>query len=328
MPLPPARIPARLPRFFLILLAAMAVVLAPAAVHATPTPAELEKQIDTEWNLLEPIIEQYNMVHSQLKASRAKSATLSKQLMPLQVQMDVALNGVEGIATWMYQGGQASRVSAVLSAETPEQFMNQLTLLDEFARTQREQISGVAVLRDKYATDKQVVDDLIATQSQQDAQLAAQKKSIEARIAALQKLRQQAYGSGGIGALRTGPCPAEYLPGPGGTAAKKACSLIGKAYEWGAAGPNTYDCSGLTLTAWAAAGVTLRHYTKWQWQDNTPVSRSQLRPGDLVFYYSDLHHMGIYVGGGVIVHAPTTGDFVRMRKLDNGMPIAGYRRPS
>jgi peptidoglycan DL-endopeptidase CwlO len=122
-------------------------------------------------------------------------------------------------------------------------------------------------------------------------------------------------------------CPVDYIPGPGGVAAKKACSLIGKPYIWAAAGPDGYDCSGLTLAAWAAAGVTLRHYTNWQWSDTTPVSRADLRPGDLVFFFSDLHHMGIYVGGGWMVHAPTTGDYVRMAKIDSPyLPIAGFRR--
>lgn len=96
---------------------------------------------------------------------------------------------------------------------------------------------------------------------------------------------------------------------------------------WAAAGPNSFDCSGLTLYAWAKAGKTLRHYAKWQWEDGTPISRSQLRPGDLVFFYPpSLHHMGMYVGGGWMVHAPQTGDFVRMARLDS-FPWAGERRP-
>ena len=82
------------------------------------------------------------------------------------------------------------------------------------------------------------------------------------------------------------------------------------------------------MTAWAAAGVTLRHYTKWQWSDTTSVSRADLKPGDLVFWYSDLHHMGIYVGNDTVVHAPHTGDHVRMANIDKVGPIAGYRRPS
>jgi cell wall-associated NlpC family hydrolase len=89
-----------------------------------------------------------------------------------------------------------------------------------------------------------------------------------------------------------------------------------------------YDCSGLTLVAWGSVGVTLGHFTGWQWNEGTPVSRGNLRPGDLVFWFSDLHHMGIYVGGGWTVHAPHTGDVVRMTKIDSpGLPIAGFRRP-
>jgi cell wall-associated NlpC family hydrolase len=313
----------------LAVLAALPVLLVPAAsAHAAPSPQELERQIDTEWNKLEPIIEQYNMVHGQLKANRAKSAALQTRLQPLQLEVDLAMSRIGDMAAQMYKGGRMSALSAMLVTGSPTTLADQLSLLDRIAQDQREQVSGAAALRDRYAADKKVVDDLIATQAQQDAFLAAQKKEIEARMAGLQRLRQQAYGTTGAqGALRTGPCPAEYYPTPGGKAAQKACSLIGRPYEWGSAGPSTFDCSGLTLVAWASAGVTLRHYTRWQWEDHKPVSRSQLQPGDLVFYYSDLHHMGMYVGGGMIVHAPTTGDFVRMRKLDNGMPIAGFRRP-
>jgi cell wall-associated NlpC family hydrolase len=64
----------------------------------------------------------------------------------------------------------------------------------------------------------------------------------------------------------------------------------------------------------------------WQWQDTTAVSRDDLRTGDLVFYHRDLHHVGIYVGNGWIVHAPTSGDVVRMKRVDDG-PVTGYRRP-
>ena len=74
--------------------------------------------------------------------------------------------------------------------------------------------------------------------------------------------------------------------------------------------------------------MTLRHYTKWQWADAAPGSRADLKPGDLVFWYSDLHHMGIYVGDDTVVHAPHTGDFVRMAGLDAVGPIAGFRRPN
>jgi peptidoglycan DL-endopeptidase CwlO len=299
-----------------------------ATAGAAPSASDLEKQIDTAWNKLEPIIEQYNMVHGQLTANKAKADALAKRLAPLELQ--IRLSGAElgDAASTMYMGGQLSRLNALLSAPTPADFADKMTTLEMFARTEQDQISSVVVMRDRYAADKAKLDALVAQLAEQDAALGAQKKTIEKQIASLQKLRQQVYGSSGaLGKFKPVACPVDYFSGSGGIAAKKACSLIGKPYIWGAAGPDGYDCSGLTLTAWKAAGVTLRHYTKWQWQDNTPISRSQLRPGDLVFFFSDLHHMGLYVGGGWMVHAPTTGDFVRMAKIDSPyLPIAGYRR--
>ena len=126
--------------------------------------------------------------------------------------------------------------------------------------------------------------------------------------------------------LRIGPCPAIFIGGAAGTAVRTACAQIGKPYVWGADGPGSFDCSGLTQYAWAAAGVSLTHHTGDQWHEGTPISRANARPGDLVFFYGDLHHVGIYVGNGLMVHAPSSGDRVRMAKISN-MPLQGFRRP-
>jgi cell wall-associated NlpC family hydrolase len=315
-------------RALVALLSVVAVLLAgTGTAQAEPTPAELEAQIDEMWNQLEPTIEQYNQVHTQLKDNQRKAAALQQQLAPLQAQVDAAMGKVSEIAVRQYKVGRVTTMQVLLGGGTPTDMLDQLALVNLIARNEHAQIQTVAAARDKLAGDKQTLDTLIAQQSAQDADLAAKKTQIEGKIGELQKLRQQAYGSGGgTGALKPVACPVDYLGGAGGTAAKRACELIGKPYVWGATGPNGYDCSGLTLAAWAAAGVSLRHYTKWQWQDAKPVAAADLRPGDLVFFYSDLHHVGLYVGGGWMVHAPTSGDYVRMAKIE-GRPIAGYRRP-
>jgi cell wall-associated NlpC family hydrolase len=298
--------------------------------QAAPSPSAVEAQLNKAWNQLEPIIEQYNHTHGQLQASRAQQQKLSTQLKPLQTQVDAALSNVSDLASRAYMQGGTTGLSNMLITGSPTDLTDKLTYLDFMARSQRAKVSNVIDLRDKYAADKRDLDTVTASLATRDADLAAKKKDIQQKINDLQKLRIQAYGTGGgaVGALRTGPCPAEYTNDAGGKAAAKACSLIGKPYIFADAGPGGYDCSGLTLAAWAAAGVTLRHYTKWQWSDTTPVSRANLKPGDLVFWYSDLHHMGIYVGNNTVVHAPHTGDFVRMGNIDNVGPIAGYRRPS
>jgi cell wall-associated NlpC family hydrolase len=315
----------------LIALAALLVVAPTTQAYAAPTPAEVEAQIDAKWNELEPLIEQYNTVHSQLAANKSKADKLQGQLQPLELQVDLAMAKVSDIAVGVYKNGPGSGINAMLTSSNPTQLADQITLLNMIARNQREQISNVAVVRDKYAGDKKSLDALIAQQSKQDADLAAKKKQIEGQITDLQKMRQAAYGSSGpaTGALKPWPCPVEYIGGAAGTAVNKACGLIGKPYHWGDAGQNGgYDCSGLTMAAWSAAGVGLAHSSQTQMSQTKRITRAELRPGDLIFFYPDRHHVGLYVGGGIMVHAPHTNDFVREAQLDSyGGSIAGYGRP-
>jgi cell wall-associated NlpC family hydrolase len=111
------------------------------------------------------------------------------------------------------------------------------------------------------------------------------------------------------------------------TAINFALDQVGKAYLFGAAGPSAYDCSGLTMAAWERAGVYLPHNAARQWWSMPHVPRNHARPGDLVFYYGDIHHVGIYLGGGRVVHAPGYGQPVRVDSVSQA-PIAGYGRPS
>lgn len=106
-----------------------------------------------------------------------------------------------------------------------------------------------------------------------------------------------------------------------------ARAQIGKPYVWGATGPSSYDCSGLTQAAWKAAGVGLPRTTWDQVKVGTRVSTANLRPGDLVFFYDDISHVGIYKGGGMMIHAPKPGANVREESIYY-MPIYGSVRPS
>jgi cell wall-associated NlpC family hydrolase len=313
------------------LVAAVLVLVSGRAAVAAPSPGQVEAQINQAWNQLEPLIEQYNRVHAQLQANQARASALTKQIQPLQLQVDLAMTRVGSMSASLYKTGPSYRMAALIAAGTPASMLDRLTTMNQLARQQTDQVAAVAAQRDKYAAAKKPYDVLVAQLAAQDADLAAKKNAIQTQLDALQKLRQQAYGSAGTGtgALRpVASCPVQYYGDAGSKAAAKACSLIGKPYIWAAAGPKGYDCSGLTLTAWASVGVTLGHFTGWQWNETKPVTRAQLHTGDLVFFFSDRHHMGIYVGGGWMVHAPTTGDFVRMAKIDSPyLPIAGYRRP-
>jgi cell wall-associated NlpC family hydrolase len=312
----------------LVAVAAVVLVgLAPSTARAEPTPAEIEKQIDAAWEKLEPLIEQYNKVHSQLQANQRRSADLQQRSRPLQLQVDLALSRVGDIAARQYKLGPASGLNALLSTGSPQTLADQLAMLDHIARETTDQVADVTALRDKYDADRHKIDALVALQKQQDADLAAKKKVIQAEINRLQRLRDRlGTPTASTGSLYAGSCPAVAASGAGGIAIRTACAQIGEPYVWGANGPDSFDCSGLTQYAWKAAGVSLTHYTGAQWNEGIAVSKANLRPGDLVFFYSDLHHVGLYAGNGLIVHASRSGVPVKMARMD-GMPYMGARRP-
>ncbi len=331
MPSVPARQRLRLSSTLVRTAAALGAALLVAVIPATPARAEpdvskIEAQLDKQWEQLEPIIEQYNKVHSALKKNQTKSAELRRKIQPLSLQTDLALNRIGDLAAQSYKSGPSSGLNALLTSGSPTTFIDQLSMLERLATHEREAIADVTAVRDRYDAQKRKLDALIAEQQKQDRELAAKKKSINAEMKRLERLRLAAYGSTTSGgALRMGPCPATYIGGPAGKAVRAACNQIGKPYVWGATGPSAFDCSGLTQFAWAAAGVGLTHYTGAQWNQGRSVSRSQARPGDLVFFYGDLHHVGIYVGNGIMVHAPQAGSPVRMAPIDE-MPVAGFKR--
>ena len=122
------------------------------------------------------------------------------------------------------------------------------------------------------------------------------------------------------------PVAAPAASGSAGTAVKFALAQVGKPYAWGGSGPNSYDCSGLTSSAWAAAGVSLPHNSGMQYAATARVSRGALQPGDLVFFGSPIHHVGMYIGNGQMVDAPRTGLDVRVTTI-NRSDYVGAGRP-
>ena len=113
----------------------------------------------------------------------------------------------------------------------------------------------------------------------------------------------------------------------GAIALQFAYAQLGKAYRSSTAGPNSYDCSGLTMAAWKAAGFSLPHNAAAQYQRAVHVDRSALRPGDLIFYYKGVSHVGIYAGQNMVIDAPHAGKPVSLRKMDT-MPIVAFGRPA
>ncbi len=306
----------------LTLVAAVAVgaglVAAPA--HAAPSVDEIEAQIDKQWERLEPTIEGYNKIRAQLKVNQKKSAALQKKMAPLELQSALAMNRVGDLAARYYMEGPSQEISALLVSAKPGTLAEQLTVLDRLAAQERKQVAGVLAIRDRYNREKQKLDALIATQLKQRDEMAAKKKQIDAEIKRLTASLPKTT-------VKVAGCPTinGVVSSAAQTAIRVACQQVGDPYVWGATGPNSFDCSGLTQYAYKAAGIYLTHFTGAQWNEGRSVSRSEARPGDLVFFFSDLHHMGLYLGNGLMVHAPRTGKPVQVTPISY-MPLAGFRR--
>jgi cell wall-associated NlpC family hydrolase len=106
-----------------------------------------------------------------------------------------------------------------------------------------------------------------------------------------------------------------------------ARAQLGEPYVWGGAGPNVWDCSGLTMMAWRQAGVRLSHYTGYQWAETKRIAISQLQPGDLVFYGTsvpNIHHVGLYIGSGQMIHAPNPSTVVKIASIYSMSDLLPY----
>jgi len=176
--------------------------------------------------------------------------------------------------------------------------------------------------------------------------LAHQLATSQAHVAALQAARRAALAAEAAAAAARAAAAAQEGPSQapswalgsgasstqGDIAANWALTQLGKPYQWGGAGPDSYDCSGLTMDAWARAGVQLAHWTGYQWQSGPQIPLGDLQRGDLLFYATNnadpatIHHVGIYIGNGMMVDAPYTGAFVRIDSIyQPGVPIGAIR---
>jgi cell wall-associated NlpC family hydrolase len=310
-----------------VLVAAPAALLFAVPAQAQDTPAEIEAQIDEAWRELEPIIEEYNGVRVELKKKEAAARKLAEKIEPLELKVDVARADVADLAVYNFKGGNMSTLRALLTTGSPLTVAEQLAVLDQFAKAQGKKIAKVLETKADYEARKAELDGLVEELAEMEDKLAERANEIDAEIDRLQELRTEAYGeSGGVGELAPAACPTSYPGGAAGEAVTFACAQIGKPYGWGQSGPGAFDCSGLTMTAWQQAGVNLPHNTVAQRDTIAYVNRSDLRPGDLVFYYSGLSHVGMYAGGGWIVHASRAGEPVHMSPVDQS-PIHSYGRP-
>jgi cell wall-associated NlpC family hydrolase len=304
-----------------LVVAGLIVLGAQSAGYADPA-ADRQRQLANAWQELEGVIERYNAVRDDLRATNAQLDRVNARLGPMQGRVDVAQRDTDELAAALYRGGPLGSTAVLIGADSPETLMDQLATLDHISRRRTDALKSLRLARETLAKERDELGRLQTQQRVQQAELGQRKTTIETQVRRLGGTRAARTPHG---ALHDGFVPI-FTDDAAGRAVKYAFSQLGKVYQWGADGPNTYDCSGLTMAAWKAAGVVLPHNAARQKKTVTPITRAELRPGDLVFYYKDVSHVGMYIGEGRVVEAPRAGERISMRLLDYA-PIVGYGRP-
>ena len=221
---------------------------------------------------------------------------------------------IGAIAATGYMSGGVNPSIALLQSSTPQSMLDRASMLTQLEAQNGAKLKLVAAA-EQAAQRAQAA----AAQEQKRAkQLAAQMK---AKVAQIQKKQAffngQAFKQAEAIFQKTGKYPSIHVSGDslGVQAVQMAENALGDPYVWGAAGPSSFDCSGLVVWAYGQLGVHLMHFTGDLWNEGEHVARSELEPGDLVFFFADISHVGIYVGNGMMIDAPTFGQDVQIQPV-------------
>jgi peptidoglycan DL-endopeptidase CwlO len=335
----------------------VAIPAAPASAQSVKAQiASAERQLRELNNQAEAASERYDAARIKLASAETAAASAKQRLTAAQAKVTKLESSVTAFAVAAYRGDGSTSLLTLTGSST-DQLLGRISSLQAVSASETQTLVAVdaakrveeqtqanasaALANQKSATTAMAADRseilssaakeqtiLSGLQVKEAAIIKAAKaaKARAVRIAAEQaaaKLRQQqraaAAAAREVQAQPVSPPPPRPVAGSGGaaTAVAWAHREIGKPYVWGAAGPNSFDCSGLAMYVWAKAGVYLEHFTGDQWHEGTHVSQSQLEPGDLVFFAyntsdpATIHHVGIYIGGGEMIDAPFTGVDVR-----------------
>lgn len=312
-------------------LALVAVVgLIPSSpAQAKPDIGTVQQRVDTLYRQAEQASERYNNARLQL-------ADLQRDLDVLrgdQARQDKALaqvrDRVRDSIVSQYEGQNLSAVGEMVIADDPSAFLQKLATMSSYDELQRQMYDTYAAQAKALAIRTEATSKRAAQLAALRTELADEKRTVDAKLAQAQSLladlkEQERDAILSRGSVRI---PSD-VPASGRASAAVAYAMaqVNDAYVYGAAGPNAFDCSGLTMMAWAQAGVALPHSSSAQYSSGPHIAESDLQPGDLVFYYSPISHVGMYIGNGMIVHAANPGTGVAVSSL-HSMPYVGAVRP-
>jgi cell wall-associated NlpC family hydrolase len=314
--------------------AAAAVALTTQAAQAEPKASEKEvkEKVDKLYEDAEAATEKYNGAKEKQQKLEKQVSNLQDSVARGQDDLNEMRNGLGSMATAQYRtGGVDPSVQLFLSSD-PDSYLEKASTLDQLSTKQAEALKKIQGKQRDLAQQRKEAADKLEDLADTRKELGEKKKKIQgklsearsllnsltaderARLAAQQARADRAASS----RVDLGSDASASQRAAAAFAAAK--SKIGSPYVWGATGPSSFDCSGLTSWAYNQAGVSIPRISQDQANAGTRLGRGQLAPGDLVFFYGDLHHVGFYAGNGQILHAPKPGANVRYESINN-MPF-------
>lgn len=316
--------------------------LVPGAANADPKPSieQARRQVSELRHQAEVAGEAANDLRDDITAAKHRVDSVNNGIARQRKQVDAIRAQIGALAVANYQQSGMTTTAQLLLSSDPDQFLTQASTARAFAGQQSAVLQKFQTAQGKL-TDLQAAaaTELAALNAVQGKQNELKKKlqnNLDKAEKVLDKLtdaerariaNQEAEEDRRASRDSDRPeLPDVPASGRGGIALRYALNQIGDPYSWGADGPSSFDCSGLTMAAWRQAGVSLSHSSRAQTGEGRSVSRSQLMPGDLVFFYSPVSHVALYYGGGKIVHAPRPGRSVTITSLSS-MPFNGAVRP-
>ncbi|MET7521699.1 NlpC/P60 family protein [Streptomyces sp. 900116325] len=315
----------------------------PGAAHADPqpTPAQVKAKVDRLYHEAEVATEQYNGAKEKAAATTKSLGALRDEAARRTERLNASRNALGSLAAAQYRtGGIDPAVQLALSSD-PDEYLQRASYVDRIVDRQATEVSQVQRQVTEIAQLRAEAKEELAALGTRQAELKKHRTTVRAKLADAQRLldtlspaQRAAYGqwdtarSAAGHADRSDRRAGAAQAAPNARAAEAvafAYGALGRPYVWGATGPTSFDCSGLTQAAWRSAGVSLPRTTYTQIDAGERISRSELAPGDLVFFYSGVSHVGLYIGDGLMIHAPHPGAPVRVAPIDE-MPFAGATR--
>jgi len=284
-------------------------------VSSQPSLKDLVAEATQLSNEVDSLGQQYDSLKIQLGHANSEVKIANQAATRAEAAMAGSQKAVAQLAAMGYMNGGMDPTLQMLTSGNPDLFLSQASTVKQLNDEAGMRLSTLQ--REQLAAERAqtTAKEEIATADELQSQINGKVKTINAK---LNVLHSSAMAQAMAVFSKTGSYPDIVLPeatNVGTTALRAALTQRGKPYVWGAAGPDSYDCSGLVMWAFAQEGISLPHYTGDQWNSGMHVSRADLEPGDLVFFFADISHVGLYIGNGLMVDAPSTGQVVQVQPV-------------